>query len=200
MIHFAALALAAAMQAAPVEQAKVQGMRWEGSAEVYPPGSVLKIAVRSRIDGDKVVSESWPVELGEAKGLRRMTLDARGGTVERGGKSDPMPTEMWTEERAQFGFYTQLQAASLRAAQVAGLGVDTFSVDGPARTWFRIGRDGTLVGATNQVPSEGGKLAHQTFRFDGFWTANGMIFPKHMEMTRDGERYFTLDVTSFHAD
>lgn len=199
MIGCALLALSAD-QAVLAGQAKLPGMQWEGFAEVYPPGSVLKIAVRTRIDGENVVSESWPVEVGEAKGLRRMTLDKRGGTVERGGNKEAMPADMWAEEYAQFAFYNQLQAASARAIGLAKQGMNAIKIEGPVATWFRIDHSGRLTGATNQVPTERGKLAYQTFRFDGFWKSNGAVFPKHMEMTRNGQRYFTLDVTSFRAD
>lgn len=172
-------------------------LSWEGTGTVYPPGAPLKIAVRTRIDADgNVVSESWPVAIGEEKGLRRMTLRVDGGTVERGGKSEPMPQFMWNEERAQFGFYQQLQAASVKAKDVARQGANTFSVPGLVRTWFRVDAEGTITEAVNIVPAEGGQ-AHQRFRFDGFLIDDGAVFPRHMEMYRGGKPYFTLDVTRF---
>ena len=91
-------------------------LSWDGTAEVYPPGKVVRIAVRTRIDDQgNVVSESWPVDVGEAKGMHRMTLDANGGTTNVGGKEAAMPAAMWAEERAQYGFYQQLQLAAARA-------------------------------------------------------------------------------------
>jgi hypothetical protein len=177
----------------------IVALSWEGTAEVYPPGRTLKIAVRSSIDREgNVLSESWPIELGEAKGIRRMTLSASGGTMERAGVRQAMPPAIWSEERAQFGFYRQLQVAAAEVAQLAGKGVDTFSVEGEVKTWFRIGSSGELTGAINEVPTPGG-TAWQQFRFDGFWRDDGAVFPKHMEMTRDGRPYFTLDVTRFDA-
>jgi hypothetical protein len=174
-------------------------LNWEGNAEVYPPGQVLKIAVRASIDREgNIVSESWPIELGEAKGLRRMTLSATGGTMERGGKSQPMPADIWTEERAQFGFYQQLQVAEAERPVRIAQGVNAFPVDGKVKTWFRIGPEGQLIGAINEVPTGTGK-ARQEFRFDGLLRSNGAIFPKQMRMTRNGERYFMLDVTKFDA-
>lgn len=174
-------------------------LSWEGHAEVYPPGQVLKIAVRSSIDAhDNVVSESWPVELGEAKGLRRMTLSSEGGTIERGGNKRPMPLDIWTEEQAQFGFYRQLQLAEAERPSRIAQGANTFAVDGNVKTWFRIGPDGQLIGAVNEVTTGSGR-AWQEFRFDGLLHSNGAIFPKQMRMTRNGERYFMLDVTKFDA-
>jgi len=174
-------------------------LSWEGSAEVYPPGRTLQIAVRSSIDAQgNVVSESWPVELGEAKGLRRMTLSAEGGTMERGGEKQPMPADMWAEERAQFGFYRQLQVAASEVPAHIAQGVNTFSVDGEVKTWFRIGPDGELIGAVNEVRAADGR-AWQEFRFDGLLRSNGAVFPKQMRMTRNGQRFFLLEVTKFDA-
>jgi hypothetical protein len=176
-------------------------LSWAGTAEVYPPGKVIKIAVRTRIDAHgNVVSESWPVDVGEAKGMHRMTLDAGGGTTLVGGKTSPMPASMWAEERAQYAFYKQLQVASAKASNMARRGVRTFSVRDPVITQFRIDRTGTLLGATNSVPvGDHGSLTPQTFRFDGFWRSHGAVFPRHMEIFRTGRRYFTLDVTRFDA-
>ena len=56
----------------------------------------------------------------------------------------------------------------------------------------KAGRSGRLV-----LTSEG--LAWQEFRFDGLLHSNGAIFTKQMHMTRNGERYFLVDVTKFDA-
>ena len=192
---------AAAMQAPPDQPPKVHSLRWEGTGEVYPPGRTIKLGIRTRIEGDRVISESWPIEQGEAKGMHRMTLDSGGGTVEIGGKRDAMPESMWDEEHAQYGIYLQLQEAAERAPELARLGVNSLSVAGAVTTWFRIDGNGAIVGAINQVPAgESGSRAYQTFRFDGFWHSNGFVFPRHMEMMREGKPYFTLDVTRFDAD
>lgn len=177
----------------------VSPLSWEGEATVYARGRELKIAVRTRIDHlGNVVSESWPVELGEAKGLRRMTLTAGSGTIERGGQKEAMPEEVYLEERQQFEIYRILQVADDRARELAPLGVNTFSEPFSPRTWFRIDRDGTIIGAINEVNAVGG-TAYQEFRFEGFWKSGEATFPKHMEMLRDGRPFFTLDVTKFDA-
>jgi hypothetical protein len=174
-------------------------LAWEGEATVYLPDRELRIAVRTRIDPiGNVVSESWPLELGEAKGLRRMTLKDGTGTMERGGKKEPMPEDMYGEEVQQFEFYRHLQFAADEAPQMAALGVTTFQIGGAPLTWFRIDREGNLVGAVNEIHAAGG-TAYQTFKFNGFLKSGEAIFPRHMEMTRDGKPYFALDVTRFDA-
>lgn len=187
---FAALAAAGA----------VSTLGWTGAGEVYPPGTTLQIRVRTRMESDgTVVSESWPAELGEAKGLRRMTLRGDGGTIDRGGKSEPMPSAMYTEEQAQFGFYRQLQEAAAQAPAVAKAGANTLSIPGAVRTWFRIAQDGRLISAFNDLPGEDGKPVRQTFDFAGWWQDDGAIFPRRMVMKRSGQPYFTLNVESFDA-
>ena len=120
--------------------------------------------------------------------------------MERGGESQPMPPEIWFEERAQFGFYRQLQEAATLAPERAKQGVTSFSVPGEVTTWFRLASDGTLIGAVNEVPSGGeGDKAYQTFRLEGFWQSGEALFPRHMEIVRAGEPCFTLDVTKFDA-
>lgn len=200
MLFAFAASMASAAHAGPLPVTLVtEAISWEGEATVYPSGRELKIAVRTRIDPiGNVVSESWPVELGEAKGLRRMTLKDGSGTMERGGKTEPMPEAMYREEDQQFEIYRILQVAEERARELAPLGVTAFSEPFSPSTWFRIDREGTILGAINEVNAADG-TAYQTFRFDGFLRSGGAIFPKHMEMIRDGKPYFTLDVTRFDA-
>jgi hypothetical protein len=178
-----------------------RALAWEGTAEVYPPGHVVEIVVHTRIDRDgSVVSESWPAALGRDKGLHRMTLDASGGTLERGTTREPMPRAQWDEEHAQFGFYRQLQIAAARAPRSVKHGVYSTSVPGAVTTRFRLAHDGTIRSAANRLPSPdkpGG--VHQEFHFHGWWRSNGAIFPKTMRMLRDGKPHFTLHVTRFDA-
>ena len=185
---------------AAIAATEMPSMSWEGTAVVFPDSTQRRIVVRTTIDrnGD-VVSDSWPIELGERKGLRRMTLTADGGTMERSGETMPMGIEMWGEERAQFGLYRQLQIAAAQAPGHAKLGVTSFSVPGDVATWFRIGPDGSLTEAVNVIQIGKSAPIYQQFRFDGFWQSNGAVFPRRMEIVRDGQRYFTLDVTRFDA-
>jgi hypothetical protein len=181
--------------------AAAPALAWEGRAEVYPPGRVIEIVVRTRINGSgEVVGESWPVTVGEVKGMHRMTLTGAAGTVEIGGKTEAMPAAAFAEERAQFGFYRQLQEASVQSRSVAAAGANAFSVDGLVRTWFKVAPDGTIVEAFNDLPSGGGGRVRQRFTFNGWWQDGGAVFPRTMRMTRDGKPYFTLQVDRFDAE
>ena len=188
----------AGLGAAPI----ARSLSWEGSGEVYPPGETIALTIRSRIDAaGNVDSESWPTALGREKGLHRLILSSSGDRLQIGSETRDVPAALAAEERMQFGFYHQLQEAALRAPAIARAGANTFSVDGPTRTWFRLDSSGAIVAAENRLPGEQpGTEIRQQFRFvGGFWNDGDAVFPKHMEMLRDGERFFTLDVTKFDA-
>lgn len=117
--------------------AATQPLAWEGRAVVHDGSRKIVIGVRSRIEADRIVSESWPMTEGEAKGLRRLIIPAMGeATLERSGKVTVMPAAFAVEERAQFAFYGQLQEAARRCAE-QGKGTamsEAFTVE---RTSFR---------------------------------------------------------------
>lgn len=188
--------------AALVAAAEPQMLSWEGKGEVFDGATAIPLTVRTRIERNgNVLSETWPTAMGEAKGMHRLRLSAAGDSIEIGDKTQPAPADMAAEERKQFGFYWQMQEASRRAADVARAGANTFSLDGPVKTWFRIAPDGTLLSAENLLPGDKPGAAHfQTFRFTGWWQDEGAVFPKRMDMTRDGQPYFTLDVAKFDAN
>jgi hypothetical protein len=181
-------------------QLLAHGLYWEGTATVHDGKRSIVIAVRTTIARDgSVQSDTWPAPQGEKRGLRRMIIDAGGGTMERGGKRELMPDELLVEERMQYGFYGQLQQADrwcrehprLRAPYVVGGLVDTS---------FTC-RLGLVSSAANTLApgSEGSATIAQRFTFRGWWRKRGMVFPRHMDLRRSGKPYFTLDVTRFDA-
>jgi hypothetical protein len=179
--------------------AAVSTLKWEGRAVVHDGARDIAIAVRSRLEEARIVSESWPVADGEAKGLRRLTIPAAGdATLERGGKVTPMLAAFATEERAQFAFYRQLQVAARRCADMpAGAAMsEAFVVDG--RTSFRC-RGKEVRTAANWVAAEGTPV-RQEFRIVGLWHSGDAVFPRRMEIKRDGQPFFDLVVTSFSSE
>jgi hypothetical protein len=175
-------------------------LQWEGRAVVHAGDRTIPIRVRTSIAADgTATSESWPEELGEAKGLRRMIIGPAGGELHRGGTVAPLPAAMVTEERAQFGIYRQVQEAAARVPALTAAGADTVSIPGHTTSWFTM-RSGSLRSAVNWLPlGEGGRPVRQDFSFDGWWRSGGAIFPRHMILTRDGKPYFELWVERFEA-
>lgn len=176
----------------------VPTLKWEGRAVVHGGSRDIAIAVRSQMEASRTVSESWPVAEGEAKGLRRLIIPAAGeATLERGGKVTPMTAAFATEERAQFAFYQQLQVAARRcAAMPASTGMsDAFVIDG--RSSFRC-RGNEVRTAANWVAAEGAPV-RQEFLIKGLWRSGKAVFPRRLEIKRDGQPFFDLVVTSFSA-
>lgn len=190
----AALASALAAAAMPT-------LHWEGHAKVFAGDRTIPIAVRTTVfaNGD-VQSDSWPEDVGEAKGLHRMTIHAGVGETLVAGKRGPMDAAMLAEEQAQFAIYRQLQEAAALAPSIRTVSANSVSIEGPARTWFRLGGDGPMS-AVNWLPvGEGGAMVRQDFRFAGWWRDGGALFPRRMVLTRDGRPYFELEVTRFDAE
>lgn len=174
-------------------------LKWEGRAVVHDGARDIAIAVRSRMEEARIVSESWPVAEGEAKGLRRLTIPAPGeATLDRDGEVAPMPVAFATEERAQFAFYRQLQVAARRCAAMPTSAAisEAFVVDG--RTSFRC-RGKEVRTAANWVAAEATPV-RQEFRILGLWRSGEAVFPRRMEIKRDGQPFFDLVVTSFSAE
>ncbi len=175
----ALLALAAAQQQ----------LSWSADAAVHDGARVIAIQSRTVLGTDgSVNSASWPVEQGEAKGLRRMIISADGGWIERAGTRLPMPADMLTEERQQFGFYLELQQAARWCDGQSGQQavVATFG-----RTSFRCVRS-RLTRAANWLGT-----VRQDFRLFGLWRDGGFVFPRRMELLHDGRPYFDMTVSRF---
>lgn len=172
-----------------------QVLAWEGRAVVHDGSRDIVIAVRSRMEADRIVSESWPVVEGEAKGLRRLIIPTTGdATLERGGKVTAMPAAFAVEERAQFAFYRQLQDAARQCAQQPkGTAMsEAFTVE---RTSFRC-RGNEVRTAANWVAAEGAPV-RQEFRVVGLLRSGEAVFPRRLEIKRDGQPFFDMDVTRF---
>lgn len=170
-------------------------LAWEGRALVHDGSRDIVIGVRSRLEADRIVSESWPVAEGEAKGLRRLTIPAVGdATLERGGKVTAMPAAFAVEERAQFAFYRQLQEAARRCAQQPkGTAMsEAFTVE---HTSFRC-RGNEVRTAANWVAAEGAPV-RQEFRVVGLLRSGEAVFPRRLEIKRGGRPFFDMDVWRF---
>ena len=170
-------------------------LAWEGRAVVHDGARTIAIGVRSRMEADRIDSETWPIVEGETKGVRRLVIPTSGAaTLERGGKVVDMPPAFAVEERAQFAFYRQLQEAARRCAEKPpGMAMsDAFVVDS---TSFRC-RGKQLRTAANWVAAEGAPV-RQEFRIVGLWRSGEAVFSRRLEIRRDSRPFFDLDVTRF---
>lgn len=192
-------ALAADKPAASQSSAVIRPLNWEGKATIHAGDRKIDIRVRTRIDSaGNVVSESWPVEQGEA-GLRRMIIDASGGWMERGGKREPMPKEMLEHERQQFGFYAQLQRAM--AYQPESFAGPKLVIGGRVRTTFHFDPHNRPWSALNRLssPEPGGKPIRQAIYLRDFQTTNGFEWPRRFQIYQGGKLYFDLTLEKFEV-
>jgi hypothetical protein len=188
------------LAAAAVAAATPQSMHWEGSAAVWDGDRKIPLTVRTTIGRDgSVRSNSWPTDVGVAKGLHRLEIKGYSATMTIGGKSGPTPAAMVAEERRQFGFYWQLQDAA-RWCRAHPRGTARRTIAGLVATRFTC-RRGEITQASNRLePSaEGAAPIEQRFTFKGWWRRGGAIFPRHMMLTRSGKPYFMLEVARFDA-
>jgi hypothetical protein len=177
----------------------IRPLSWEGRGTIHGDRKI-NIRVRTRIDAKgNVVSESWPVDQGEAA-LRRMIIDETGGWIERGGKREPMPKEMLEHERQQFGFYIQLQKALLRRDLTPVTGTK-IKVEGRVTTRFGSSYNRIPFNAINTVssPEPGGKPIPQMFILQGEVVSNGQEWPRNIAIYQHGKLFFTLDIEKFEA-
>lgn len=175
-------------------------LTWEGRAVVHDGNREIAIAVQTRMERDRIVSESWPQAEGEDKGLRRLIIPAEGDAIlERGGKTTRMPPAFAIEERAQFAFYRQLQIAVQQCALLRGRAsrsAPVIVID--QRTAFRC-QGGQVQSAANWVLGEGTPI-RQEFRIVGLLRSAGSVFPRRLEIRRGGKPFFDLDVTRFRSE
>jgi hypothetical protein len=179
----------------------VRPLAWQGRATVFAGDKQIAIRVRTRIAADgSVVSESWPVEQGD-KALRRMIIDSTGGWLERGGKREPMPTEMLEHERQQFGFYTQLQKVMARRKGLPVFSAPKVEVEGLVPTTFVLDHSLNPVEAHNVVSSAepGGKPISQRFELRGEIVSNCLSWPREIRIVQESKPYFALTIETFEA-
>ena len=198
---FAFLTPASGWAGEPTEEKfQPRPVAWEGRGIVYAGDRKIEIGVRSRISKEgHVVSESWPVELGETA-TRRMIIDDSGGWIERDGKREPMPPAMLEHERQQFGFYTQLQKALLRRDLTPVTGTKIV-VEGLVTTRFSSSYNRIPFRAVNRVssPEAGGKPITQVFVLTGQTTSNGLEWPRKIRIYQQGKLFFDLMIDKFEA-
>ena len=196
----AALAASGLAKAPSDERFELRAVAWDGKGMVYAGDRKIGIGVRTRISKEgHVVSDSWPIEQGEAA-MRRMVIDDSGGWIERDGKREPMPAAMLEHERQQYGFYTQLQKALLRRDLTPVTGTKIV-VEGLVTTRFSSSYNRIPFRAINRVssPEAGGKPITQVFVLTGQMVSNGLEWPRKIRIYQNGKLFFDLEIDKFEA-
>ena len=205
-------ALDSAIDAAGGETAlgKVKELFWTGSATVNAGGKTSKVDVMTvvRPDAQWARTSSW-ASGAQAKTSRTLQVEhGKAWDVNRQSWT-PLPEAQATNENQQYGLYSFLLLAPLKASgakadeqPAAADGVRTVKAKlatGQAAD-LKVDASGKLVGAAMMVrdPAGGADIA-QTVAFSGEVESNGVKFPKRITITQNGATVYDLEIAKFEA-
>jgi hypothetical protein len=198
-------AIAAAGGAEALTRARV--LHWDGKATIYAGERQINIEGTWEVEPpDRAVVTTWEVEKGKAS-TRSMRIDGDTGTMERDGKSVPMPPVILAHERGQFYLYSVLKLASLRDADVRLTPVEEAGAQGllvarQGRSDVKIffdaeGRPTRML--RNVSDSKTQTLIEQELRFDGVVESGGVRWPQRIRILEQGKLFFDLQISNFRV-
>lgn len=184
---------------------RVHALRWTGEATVFDPDGQIALGVDTRVvPFERAKSDTWLRER-RRHTLRTLEIGPDGGWTTRDGQRTPMPAPMLAHERLQYATYGLMLLAPLREPDVVvqrGPDVDGLRVlhvehprAAPSDLYFDA--RGRLVRIDNVVPKpDGFGSDRQRFDFEGVIEANGLVWPRAMRISHEGEPYFELRLAS----
>ena len=183
-------------------------LQWEGRAVIHIPGRDINIAGTWSIHPpDSAVVATYDAAQGP-RTTRRLIVAGTRGWTQRDSQFSVMPAAMLTEERHQFYLYALLRLLPLEAPGVRLTPVPADSagnaglrVESPGRLPVTIyfDRDARVVRMSTTFAADSGPVVRQDIRFVGTAESNGVKWFKTMEIRRDGEPYFELEIMSLRA-
>ena len=201
--------LSKALEAAGGREAlqRARVLNWRGKATVHAGQRQIRLEGRWTVEPpDRATVATWEVEKGEAS-TRRMIIDGATGTMERDGKTTPMPPELLANERDQFYLYSVLKLTPLgdRTVTLAPL------VDGDTRglSVKRAGRPDVQIffDATGRPvrlrtsvldPATKQPVAEE-LQFEGVIESGGVRWPRRIRILQSGTLFFDLEITEFNV-
>ena len=204
-------ALEFAMEAAggKAALAKVQEVFFSGDAKVTVDGKTAEqttavlvrpfsfYRVTSWAKGaEPKTAKTTQAELGKAWDVTRVTWQ-------------PMPEAGANFENEQLALFSTMLLAPLSAEgvvvtemPVANTGTRAFQVQRPGAKAVEIALDGSgkLVSATySGTDPKTGAAVTETATFSGEVTSNGVKWPRHIKIARDGSAWYEVEITTFEA-
>lgn len=199
--------LARAIDAAGGHEAlrRARVLNWRGKATIYAAGRQIKIEGSWTVEPpDRASVTSWEIEKGQAS-ARRMIIDGAAGSMERGGKTMPMPPEMIANERDQFYLYSVLQLMPLLDANVTltattqdgGSGLRVVRPGRPEVTvlFDSSGRPSRLLTSVFD-PATKQRVAEE-LQFEGVVQSEGVRWPRRIRILQAGTLFFDLEISEF---
>jgi len=186
--------------------ARVNELRWTGTAKIFAGARIIEIGVSTMVHpGKDARSDTWLLSDGPAK-TRSLIVEGSQGWSEMNGVRTPLPPAQAANEAQQYALYALMLLTPLRD------GRGSFAIDGvkpeiavtypgapPTRLTFDA--DGRLTGAHNSVPAPDGNgpPVVQDFHFDGDIVSHGVHWPRRLTIDQDGKPFFALTLDHFET-
>ena len=181
-------------------------LEWRGKATVHVGARQIHLAGQWVIEPpDRATVATWEIEKGKSS-TRRLILNGNEGSMERDGKTAPMPPEMLANERDQFYLYAVVKillltdpAVRLSPVRIGGE-VRGLSVTQPDRNdvqiFFNSAGRPTHLTTTVVDPATGKRMAEE-MQFDGIIESAGVSWPRRILIKQAGALFFELEITEF---
>jgi hypothetical protein len=177
-------------------------LNWRGRATIYAGERQIRVEGRWVVEPpDRATVTTWEVEKGESS-ARRLIVDGSTGSMERDGKSMPMPAEILANERDQFYLYSVLKLVPLLDE---GVKLTAVRDDGsPGITVVRSGRPDvtiyfdaswrpTRLQTTVLDPTTKERVAEE-LQFDGTIDGAGMRWPRRIRILQKGKLFVEMEI------
>jgi uncharacterized membrane protein len=198
-----AKAIEASGGAEALKRARV--LNWRGRETIYGVGRQTHIDGRWTVEPpDRASVTTWEVDKGESS-ARRMIIDGASGSMERSGKSMPMPPEMLANERDQFYLYSVLKLTPLLDPDVKLMAITEHGAPGlnvvrPGRPNVSILFDAsgrpTRLRTSVLDPATKQPVAEE-LQFQGTVESEGIRWPRQIRILQAGKLFFELEISEF---
>jgi hypothetical protein len=187
--------------------ARYRAFTWRAEATVHVPGRDISLLGHWQIaPPDSAIVATYETSTGPSS-MRRLILAGDRGWSERGGQTDPLPMAAVTEERGQFYLYSLIRLLPLRdpAVELSTAPPDTVGhwalrVARPDRqeaTLYFDARDRLVRIRTTVAAVADSPAMPQEVTLTGTIETNGVRWFRRMTITRDGQPFFEMRLTSF---
>jgi hypothetical protein len=172
--------------------ARIRTIGWTGAATLAAPGRAIDLRVETRIEPFvRARSDSW-LASDDRSAKRTLMVEGHSAFVVIEGKQIPLAPARAEHERQQFGIYGHMLLAGIALARGKGF---ASAKAGYPEALFTIGRSGMLATADYQVdaPDAPGTI-RERLAFSGAVTDQGIIWPRHIAITRNGRPFSSLTI------
>jgi hypothetical protein len=200
-------AISAAGGAANLQRHRV--LAWHGTASINVSGRTVRIEGDWRIEPpDRAHIDTFEVDKGPVS-LRSLFIDGDKGWTTKDGKSIVLPQLFVGNEREQFYLYWLVRLVPMLDPEFR---LTTVEPDAQRRPGFRVERDGrrdaTLyftpdarlarIVTTVTDPTTGADLP-QELRFTGDLAANGIRWPRRIQVVQKDTIFFDLELSALET-